>query len=184
MWKRVPNFDHQMMITLVYVDCVWEILLKLTLPGVNIRKNHLHGLEHFRSNGIGPVFLQFDDLRISRKWRKIEQTLPLHLDMKSCICHRTLRTLRRLYSVPWPKFSRSNIWNNNILKRWELAHKCLLYAMIYAIEWNHCTYCTPWYWPTFQRSIIWNVNIAQAVRDCVKMRATTFTAVYIRCRMA
>ena len=90
--------------------CVCYLLCKRMLQEqLNFWKIHLHGFQHVQSNGISVQFfslttfilkIKFFDilfyLRISRKWWKLEQTLLLPSDTKSCICHR-MAPLRVLY---------------------------------------------------------------------------------------
>ena len=59
-----------------------------------------------------------------------------------------------------------------------------LKIFIFAIEWRHCEFYTPWPWSTFSWSNISNVNISKMVRSTTKMRDTDFKDFDICHRMA
>ena len=91
------------------------------------------------------------------------QTLLLPSDRISGICHGMvlLWIWNIMTSTYICKFTNFEMWISR--KGWELAKTAqiwLLYSSVFAIESDHCQYCTPWPWPSFLRSKIFLLNIS------------------------
>ena len=91
------------------------------------------------------------------KYTRKMQTLLLLSDRKSGVCNRmvpvrmlSIMTLTYIFKV-----TKFEMWISR--KRCKLtkhAQVWLLYRLIFAIEWDHCECCTPWFWPNFSGQYI------------------------------